>query len=128
MRAAFDTDLDCAEMRTSGAHAAPLTISREHTDLGLHANPGFDRRPCMTSGRPRDIGDKEEGMGTERSHASQETKSQAAHLDEALDEALKGTFPASDPIAISFEPASRSPAPGTPGTHRRSDKPGAQRR
>ena len=30
-----------------------------------------------------------------------------AHLDDLLDEALKGTFPASDPIAINFELESR---------------------
>ena len=30
-----------------------------------------------------------------------------AHLDELLDEALKATFPASDPIAIDVELASR---------------------
>jgi hypothetical protein len=30
-------------------------------------------------------------------------RSKAAHLDELLDEALEETFPASDPIAISFE-------------------------
>jgi hypothetical protein len=29
-----------------------------------------------------------------------------AHLDELLDEALKATFPASDPIAINVEPES----------------------
>ena len=29
-----------------------------------------------------------------------------AHLDELLDEALKATFPASDPIAINDEPES----------------------
>jgi hypothetical protein len=29
-----------------------------------------------------------------------------AHIDELLDEALKQTFPASDPVAINIEPAS----------------------
>lgn len=29
-------------------------------------------------------------------------KPERDHIDELLDEALKGTFPASDPVAISF--------------------------
>ncbi len=38
-----------------------------------------------------------------------------AHMNELLDEALKQTFPASDPIAINVEPA--SPGQATPGFH-----------
>ena len=30
-------------------------------------------------------------------------RASAAHIDELLDEALKGTFPASDPVAIDVE-------------------------
>ena len=38
-----------------------------------------------------------------------------AHMNELLDEALKQTFPASDPIAINFEP--KSPGQATPWGH-----------
>jgi len=31
------------------------------------------------------------------------SSAEMAHLNELLDEALEGTFPASDPIAVSFE-------------------------
>ena len=46
------------------------------------------------------------------------------HLDELLDQALKDTFPASDPVAINveLEPPEHEPA-RTPGT--RGDKQGA---
>jgi hypothetical protein len=39
---------------------------------------------------------------TKRPHR---TRAATAHLNELLDEALKETFPASDPIAIDVEPA-----------------------
>jgi hypothetical protein len=37
---------------------------------------------------------------------SKSDKTREAHLDKLLDEALKDTFPASDPIAINFEEGS----------------------
>jgi hypothetical protein len=42
----------------------------------------------------------------------------ADHLDDLLDEALKETFPASDPVAITVdaEPALAAPAPHSPST------------
>ncbi len=40
----------------------------------------------------------------ERKHASAATtRTWAEHIDELLDEALKDTFPASDPIAVAVE-------------------------
>jgi hypothetical protein len=47
-----------------------------------------------------------------------------AHLNELLDEALKQTFPASDPIAINVEVQSPEDGPGLP--HR--SEAGARRR
>jgi hypothetical protein len=38
--------------------------------------------------------------------ASVAGSARAAHIDNLLDEALKGTFPASDPIAITVDEAS----------------------
>jgi hypothetical protein len=37
-----------------------------------------------------------------------------AHIDELLDEALKQTFPASDPVAINIERASDEPRDAKP--------------
>ena len=43
-----------------------------------------------------------------RPSASSHSKAEAAHLDNLLDEALRETFPASDPIAITIDhPAQR---------------------
>jgi hypothetical protein len=39
------------------------------------------------------------------------SKTEAAHLDNLLDEALRETFPASDPIAITVDKPSKSNAP-----------------
>jgi hypothetical protein len=39
------------------------------------------------------------------------SKAEAAHLDDLLDEALRETFPASDPIAIIVDKPSKSVAP-----------------
>jgi hypothetical protein len=39
------------------------------------------------------------------------SKAEAAHLDNLLDEALRETFPASDPIAITVDKPSKSIAP-----------------
>jgi hypothetical protein len=36
-------------------------------------------------------------------HLHRYSSAAVAHLDELLDDALKATFPASDPVAISFE-------------------------
>jgi hypothetical protein len=43
-------------------------------------------------------------------HASVETE----HVESALDEALDESFPASDPVAISFDPESAEPAKSGP--------------
>ena len=45
----------------------------------------------------------------------QRVRATMAHLDELLDEALKETFPASDPVAINVEQPEHEPA-RTPGT------------
>jgi len=45
-----------------------------------------------------------------------------AHLDELLDEALKDTFPASDPVAINVEPeptGTKQPKGSEPGAPHR---------
>jgi hypothetical protein len=39
------------------------------------------------------------------------TRSETVHLDELLDEALRETFPASDPVAITVEKASKGVEP-----------------
>jgi hypothetical protein len=39
-----------------------------------------------------------------RKNAQKRLAAATAHLDELLDEALKATFPASDPVAIDVEP------------------------
>jgi hypothetical protein len=36
------------------------------------------------------------------------------HQEELLDEAIDETFPASDPVSISIEPAERTPRPDEP--------------
>ena len=49
---------------------------------------------------------KREARKSQRAQSTDEERRSAAakHLDEKLDEALKGTFPASDPIAIMQTP------------------------
>ena len=42
-------------------------------------------------------------MNTKRPPALAADRARAAHIDNLLDEALKETFPASDPIAIAVE-------------------------
>jgi hypothetical protein len=42
-----------------------------------------------------------------------EEQSRAAHLDQLLDDALQATFPASDPIALSFEQLDLAQARGS---------------
>ena len=58
-------------------------------------------------------------MGREKLHpASTSAEARAAHLDRALDEALKDTFPASDPIALNVD-RPRAPEPGIAGAKKR---------
>ncbi len=38
-----------------------------------------------------------------KKHSNKLSSAEIAHLNELLDEALEGTFPASDPIAVSVE-------------------------
>ncbi|MEX2374478.1 MAG: hypothetical protein WD942_02690 [Dehalococcoidia bacterium] len=42
------------------------------------------------------------GSKQQQEHAADEVRP-PSHLDELLDEGLKGTFPASDPVAVGFE-------------------------
>jgi hypothetical protein len=54
------------------------------------------------------------------------SRSEAAHLDKLLDEALRETFPASDPIAITVEKASKGVEPDglrSPDERERSSRP-----
>jgi hypothetical protein len=46
-----------------------------------------------------------------RHSASSHSKAEAAHLDNLLDEALRETFPASDPIAITIDKPTRRVTP-----------------
>ena len=54
--------------------------------------------------RPQEIA-LEKGRRRRRSEA------EAAHLDKLLDDALRETFPASDPIAITIDNSSKAIAP-----------------
>ena len=68
-------------------------------------------------------------MPNERNPARAPDRAQAEidHLDALLDEGLRATFPASDPVAISFrkKPQSdgRSPATPTPSASPKSNSP-----
>jgi hypothetical protein len=57
-----------------------------------------------------------------RKNAQKRLAAATAHLDELLDEALKATFPASDPIAINVEPqiARAGNSDNAPGAFHRS--------
>ncbi len=41
-----------------------------------------------------------------KKHSEKPSSAEMAHLDKLLDEALEGTFPASDPIAVTVEKSS----------------------
>jgi hypothetical protein len=47
-------------------------------------------------------------MRTNRRHPRKPSPTTAAHLDQLLDEALRETFPASDPIAVAIERGARA--------------------
>ena len=49
-----------------------------------------------------------------RKNTQKHLPAQKAHMNELLDEALKQTFPASDPIAINVEVQSPEARPGPP--------------
>jgi hypothetical protein len=49
-----------------------------------------------------------------RENTQKHLPAQKAHMNEPLDEALKQTFPASDPIAINVEVQSPEARPGPP--------------
>jgi hypothetical protein len=59
--------------------------------------------------------------GTSRESREQAPIADAAHLNEILDEALRQTFPASDPVAISVE----APEPDERPSQQRSRGPGS---
>jgi hypothetical protein len=61
---------------------------------------------------------KHKGSGAMLPARHKSISAAADHLNELLDEALKETFPASDPVAITVDagPAPAAPAPHLPST------------
>ena len=84
--------------------AAQTKEPRPHQE-GYHHSHVAQNISALAQVRPRKSINYRENMAAGRKHPKPqgEMPTEADRLDELLDEALQDTFPASDPIAVSFD-------------------------
>ena len=89
-----------------------VTLDRTGRIMSLDDEFAADRpRPCSESCRPAGVGTGDSATPGDAIRADSPTPqlAGAGHLDALLDEALRETFPASDPTAICFDRAHLAP-------------------